>query len=96
MNVKRLEPRNKARRPKMIAKIRFKMDRQRTPPVSYPNIKLQLIEPINAPVSDEKCMERKKLKYQTAEEGSYPALRHNNYCQPPSSIHALLEQNKLQ
>jgi len=36
MNVKRLEPRNKARRPKMMANIRFKMDRQRTPPVGYP------------------------------------------------------------
>jgi hypothetical protein len=46
VNVKRLEPRNKARIPKMMAKIRFKMDRQRTPPVGYPNVKLQLIEPI--------------------------------------------------
>jgi hypothetical protein len=33
--VRRVDPRNNARRPKMMAKTIFNTDRQRTPPVDY-------------------------------------------------------------
>lgn len=32
--MRRVEPRNRARRPKMIANTMFRIDRQRTPPVN--------------------------------------------------------------